>query len=504
MNLRSSPSGRRITAAERNEVLVYSTELGSWRSAALVNLLPGAPLYDVMAAPFSASNDLAADDTHAIARAIDAANARPGVIFLGQRHRITGNLPEIRNNNVAVVGRGPFDGGTILELDNGPSGFGIRATGCQYPVIADLWIVGARAYTMNLGIRISACFRARVSNVLVSRMGRGVEIDKSALVDCSRVNLADIYGPFAHYAHGDPSAFNHAVKYRDCVVGTDYPRGLVGNNRLWSPSTLYPVGAVVKANDNLYQCVVSGTSSSSGTGPSGLPTTDIATLRSLGIVDGTAEWVFAMPACPAFKMGSYAHTFELLDCGSLQFDSGLSVADDSPGQGSAPQFCRSMNFQVDHPFGSGIELSSGVAHRHHNVFVTSVLEGSAITIAANNWEFVGGEIYGSARAGFVVNSGHGLIEGMQVGSIGSAAVNTRDGCEVAPGVTDFTIANCSFGRVARSLSPNSRYGISVGAGADNYILSNNRCIGNRTGGILNTPGTSTTRLVVSNIGSVSP
>jgi hypothetical protein len=503
--MRRGPSGKLLTGLAKDDVLVWSSALREWTPAALANLMPGAPIYNVLAPPFNAANTLNGDDTNAVASAILAANAAPGVIYLGSRHRFAGDLPALANNNISVVGRGPFNGGTICQFDNGSTSPGFRATNCQYSCFANLWIVGAKAFAGSWGIRLSECFRPTVQNVVISNMGSGVDVDRCTITQLERVNLSDLYGPYGHYAHGAAGVYNHAVKYRDCTVGTSYPLSVTGVARAWTQSTLYAAGNLAIANGNIYQCLVGGTSAGSGTGPSGLPTTNISTLRTTAITDGSAQWVFAMPASPAYKMGSYAHTFEVLDCGALQFDTGLLIEDDAPGSGSVPQFCRSYNLQIDHSM-RGIRVLSGGAHRFHQLFVTSCMEGNGVEIASTidgNWEFEGGEIFGCNRAGMTIGKGDGLIQGLQIGAVSGVASNTRDCIEVGPGVTDFTIANCSLGRMYASTSPSSRYGASIAAGCDRFIVANNRAVGNLTDGFLNTPGISSTRIFNGNIGGIS-
>lgn len=501
--LRLGPSGRLLTGTE-DDTLVWVEKLRQWMPAALSNLMPGAPLYNVLAPPFNAQNSLAADDTNALALAILAANANPGVIYLGSRHRTTGALPDVLNNNVTILGRGPFNGGTILQIDSPTGVDALKATGCQYTTFANMWIAGARVLTTGSGVKFSGTYRAAVQNIVITNMGGGVEVDRCTLTELYRAHLGDLYGPFAHYAHGAGGVYNHAVKYRDSVCGTSFPLGLSGTARPWAQSTVYAVGQVVVANGNLYQCSTAGTSAASGAGPSGIPSTNPSFAHSVVIADNSCGWRFAMPASAWYKQGSYSHTFEVLDCGALQGAYGISVEDDAPGSGSAPLFLRTQNFQADHCALRGLRILAGASHRNHMLFVTSVFGGSGVEVGATvgNWEFEGGEIFGCADAGMLIGSGNGLVHGLQIGAVSGALANSRDCVEVASGVSDFTINACSLGNMA-SAAAQSRYGVSIGANADRYIVSNNRAVGNLTGGYLNTPGVSATRVFTGNLGSIT-
>lgn len=506
MSVRRGPSGPSIRASQADDALVWSGTAGDWIPSSVARLLPGAPIFDVTKPPYSALGlSLAPDDTNAIAAAITAANNAPGVVYLGKAHRVTAILPPLQNNNVIVTGRGPFNGGTIFQVDSTTAINALQVLNCQYSGFQNMWVVGSRALTSNWGLRIQGGFRCFARNMLVSSFGQGVEVDRSTLTEIDYVNLSDLYGPYAHYAHGLNGTHNHAVKYRNCVVGTAYPLSLAGQARDWAQNTLFVAGQVCKANGNFYQCLQGGTSAASGTGPSGLPTTNISTLRSIPITDGGVLWVFAMPAAACYKQGSWSHTFEVLDCGALQGDQGLLVEDDAPASGSEPLFSRSHNLQADHTYGGGVVLRAGSSHDHDKLLVISTMGGNAIEVSSGvdgDWSFDNVIVYGCSGAGMAIGRGDGTVHNARFGVVGTAQNNSRDCIEVATGVQHLTINDCTLGRVLSSGAITNRYGVSVGSGCDNYTLTGNRAYG-LTGGILNTPGTASTRVLSGNIGSVT-
>lgn len=502
--LRRGPSGKRIAGTENDQALVWNSTLKDWIPESVASLMPGAPIYDVTKPPFNTTGvSLAADDTNALAAAFQAANTTPGVVYLSKWHRVTGILPPLQNNNVIVTGRGAFNGGTILQVDVTSGVSALQVLNCQYSGFMNLWTVGARALTTGWGVRLQGTYRGIAKNLLVSSFGQGVEVDRCTLTEIQYVNLSDIYGAHNHYAHGLSGTHNHAVKYRDCNVGTSYPLTAVGQARDWAQNTLFVAGQICKANGNLYQCLQGGTSAGSGTGPSGLPTTNIATLRSTPITDGTVLWVFAMPATAAYEQGSWAHTFEVLDCGALQGDLGILVHDDAPASGSEPLFSRSHNLQVDHAYGGGVHLRAGSAHDHDKLLVISTLAGDALQVTSGvdgDWSFDNVSVFGCAGAGMTIGRGDGTVHNARFGAIGTATSNTRDCIEVAAGVQHLTVNDCTLGRVNTTAITN-RYGLSLGAGCDNYTITGNRGYG-VTGGFLNTPGAAATRVLSGNIGTV--
>ncbi len=457
---------------------------------------PGAPIYDVMAAPFNAVGNGIADDTAAINAAIAAANAVAGDIYLGLSHRITDALTPITNADIMIIGRGQFNQGSKITVDAASPINVLTFDGCRYSGIRDTWISATQAHATGYGIRVLGAFKTMIDDVTISDMGNGIEIFESVLTDIQGVSLSDLNGVEGFYCHGSSTDACHGTRLEYCTCGTQYPAATVGSGRPWTISTAYIVGNIVTNGDAIYQCTTAGTSAGSG-GPTGLGT---------GIVDGTAVWRFAMGKTIWYHHGSWAATFELIDCGGLQGDIGLLVEDDDPGVGSDPQFTRVQNFQIDHPFSRGIQLDAGASMRFNQVFITSIFNGHGIEVTSGfsgNWEFMGGEVFGCSLAGVVISAGHGLLQGMQIGACSTATSNTRDCIEVGASVSNFTITDCSAGSMIGATSPASRYGISIATGCTNYLVTGNRCIGNLTGAILNTPGTATTRVVRNNIPDVT-
>jgi hypothetical protein len=273
----------------------------------------GGPIYNV--ADFGAIGDGIADDTAAINAAIAAANATPGNIYLMQAHRITGSMTTISGNNVYVIGRGEFNGGSRIIVDSvGPIDV-FTFTG-QYGGLFRIWIVGLRVYSAGWAVTLSG-FRNRITECVISEVCFGLRALNSNGCYIEKVVTTNLWGVFMFAAFGSGGgSFNHALTFKTCMAGTSFPGAIVGNATIWAPATAYVVGNVVTRPTGIYQCIVSGTSG--GTGPTGIPSTVPATAHTTPIVDGTAQWVFAMPLFVGFLQGSFVHTFEVIDCGVLQ------------------------------------------------------------------------------------------------------------------------------------------------------------------------------------------
>jgi hypothetical protein len=498
--LRLPASGPLTRGTLNRQVLAWNAAATPprWEPDDLSGLVPGAPVYDVR--DFGAVGDGVADDTAALNAAIAAANAVPGTIYLGRVHRITAALAALTGNNIIVQGRGEFNGGSRI-VDDAVAAIDVFTLQGQYCGINDVWIVGLRVKGAGWAITLRG-FRQRVNRCVVSQICFGVRALDSNGCYVDKTICTDLYGVFMFAAFGSGGgSFNHALTFRSCIAGTNYPGAIVGFGGPWAPATAYVVGNVVVNAGGIYQCVQAGNSAGAG-GPTGIPSTDPATAHTTPIVDGTAQWVFAMPAFVGYLQGSYVHTFECIDCGVLQGLFGFSMEDGSPGVGSEPIFARFQNFQVDHTLERGIRLVAGGAARFYNTLVTSIFGGTGIQIASGfdgNFEFVGGEIFGIADAGITVARGDGSILGMQIGGVGGRVANTRDCIEVAASVVRFRINAVSAGAMFNAAVPTSRYGVSIAAGCDNYEVVGNLFVGNQTAGILNTPGRASTRVVDDNV-----
>ncbi|MCX7019661.1 MAG: glycosyl hydrolase family 28-related protein [bacterium] len=114
-------------------------------------------------------------------------------------------------------------------------------------------------------------------------------------------------------------------------------------------------------------------------------------------------------------------------------------------------------------------------------------------------------IFGNWNEGIRVVSGNPncflKVEDCYVGSNSQVSGNQWDGIVVEPNVSYFLFDGngCYNGAAGQSSTQPQRYGISIGAGCDNFIVSSNLCKPNTTGGINNQSGTGATRIVTGNL-----
>lgn len=114
---------------------------------------------------------------------------------------------------------------------------------------------------------------------------------------------------------------------------------------------------------------------------------------------------------------------------------------------------------------------------------------------------IGGEIVSCYQYGALVSGGtHHKFIGVTVSDVSQQANATYDGINIAPGVTDFTITDCDFGKMLVAGTNSMATAITVQSGAsDRYIIARNRAA---TTGVV-TPlvdaGTGTDKIVRDNV-----
>lgn len=463
---------------------------------------PGAPVYDLVR-DFGAAGNGAMDDTAPLNAAIAASVARPGVIYLPERIRTTGALSPLANNNIVLQGRGRFNCGTLWFLDLAAGQTGLTLTG-QYCGLRDVWLAGSLAAADTVALRLSG-YRCFAEGLLVTGFGGAIDVQNSVGVKVRNVVFGEMFGQWGCRVAGAGGFFTHDTFFEHCLGGQDFPLTNGGAGRgNWAQSTAYSLNDIVLANGVLWQCAVAGTSAGSGTGPSGIPTTNISFVHSTQVADGTVRWLYGMPHLSWWLHDSRAHSLSLAHCGALQGGRGLLVQDSA---GSVPTFVKTHNFATDHVYTAGIEVSSGGAIDFtQNLHISTLAPtGDAIRLGSNvhGARITNTSIFGVGGAGVVVNGATDVqLIGLDIGAVSFATANTRDGIEVSGSASRFVVQGCTAGDTS-PVASSARYGLSIAAGCDNYAVTGNVFVGNDTGGILNTPGTAATRAVTGNVGSVT-
>ncbi|MES2211305.1 MAG: glycosyl hydrolase family 28-related protein, partial [Chloroflexota bacterium] len=213
-----TPSGQPFTV-RANEGFSATYWLSRWFVHA-VHKQPdrlGRPVYDVVL-DFGAANNGVTDDLAAINLAIAAANASPGIIYLGKSHVISGALTTITGNNVVIRGRGPFNGGTSIGVTAAvaPSEV-IKITG-QYCRLEDFYLFAVTPYTSGQAVLVEGGYRTEIFRIRLEDFANGIEVKTSTLTNIIDCELADLAGTYGIWVHGTSLGQTHAT-YIEHVIG---------------------------------------------------------------------------------------------------------------------------------------------------------------------------------------------------------------------------------------------------------------------------------------------
>ena len=191
---------------------------------------------------------------------------------------------------------------------------------------------------------------------------------------------------------------------------------------------------------------------------------------------------------------------------------GLYMGATNQSVGLIPAYNQLTNVVIDSATGAGSTANAYIAVAYETTFTGC-------------W-FSGGRVSGASTAGLYINKGHALrftncqffncgADGCQLSAASSHVsfnnctfdVNSNtgtsgqyNGLAIATNTNYFQVIGCFAGGTAFNYGNKQGYGIYISGGCNNFIVANNDCTGNVTGGIYNGSGTSGTQIVSQNLG----
>ncbi len=414
-------------------------------------------------------------------------------------------------DSTSLVGNGDFNGSTLKM--SAAAAFDAVTVSAQHCRIEKLRITSDTVFTTGWAIKLAlGAYQTKIERCALHEVASGVYAHKAILTTLRDIEIANTYGPYGVLGEGASGETCEAVIITGhCPFNNAYPYTIVGNGTIWAQSTAYVTGNVVYANDSLFQCRLGGTSASSGAGPSGAPTTSTSTARTTDITDGTVTWRYAGPFNAWLVQESFCNTFDVgPEVGCISGGRGFRMLD-SVGSSSRPIIARINGTQFDHNFTNGIQLSGGQDATLIAPWVSSVLAEDGVRVNStfgngqqSSFQIVGGQVFGSAGNGLLMDAGGWDIDGLRVGNNGTLASDTYDGLRVSAGVSDWAVRGGFYGSIASGNV--QRWGIVVFAGAsDRFLISGARSIGNiRAGNVVHgiqNDGTGANAYADGNIGS---
>jgi hypothetical protein len=458
------------------------------------------PSVDLSGNPLSAGTNLA-NINAALASRAGACVYIPA----GGRVCVDGQILFTQSGSTLLGDADGFLGGSRLQQVTATPIDLIKVTGVQSCRIQGFYIDSDRVHTSGNAILLDGAFDTFIENVRIGGMANGLSHYKSVLTHVRHFQCGELFGTYGIKMRGELNADSHALNMRDLGMNVGFPFGEPnGVINGWATATSYAQGQVVFANGNYYQKSNAGTQSSagSGTGPSGIPSTDPIAARTTDITDGACRWRYLHSGSLYWLThDSYAHSF-FIDgqCGLIHGARGLQMQDAANTGSSFPQFLHvAPGLAIDHPLNVGIWLEGGAGAELHGALVTSACTWDGINIRstfARDWRIDGCKVQFCAQNGIEMLRGFGQVLNTKVVGCSGRTANTFDGIRAGNGLTDYQIVGCWSGWEVGPTATAQRYGIHNGnASNDHFNVSNNYLRGNTTGGLNNPAGTSANRRV---------
>jgi len=469
---------------------------------------------------FGLVGDDSTNNDTAIASMITAINSSGESVFFPRGiYRFNSVWPDITGDNLILYGEGKGTGGypgpssssygTVFR-HNGTSGDSITLNGTRNVQIKDILFWPVKHKTSGFEIKVGN----RSTDTFIEKCDFWYPYSAVDANTAVFVNIKDcyIFDPFSHSIraigantdgqHLEGLYLNNVISYNSGPAGSEPEFGSSWQG--WAASTAYTVGTCIAVNSYIFQCVYAGTSASSGSGPT-LPSYTNSTDRTtVYVTDGTARWIWLGTMNVAgLLIDSCSYHVDVMNCKFLTSWNAVRITDSINAAGSISKYIHLHNLESDHCYQDVIYIAAGEIITIDKCQLEASPVGRGIYIYSTCKGVVdisGNYIYAMSAEGIKVESGpkYISIRGNKIGGNGKYSSNTLSGINIGASTTDFQIVYNRCGPVYDS-GGTQKYGIEIATGANNYVVTGNNTLGNGTGGILNTPGTSATKVVTNNI-----
>lgn len=443
------------------------------------------------AADYGAAGNGTTDDTVAVQACIADAAAVGGTAQLMRYHRITAGLTIPSGIVLRGMGNGLVGAATHLIQDTGATAIDLItvSAGSQNCIIKNLYIRSNAVHTTGVAINLDGTYDSRIEHVTIADMCNGLRV-KGTHTTVENYQCGNIYGTYGIWFIGAAGSNSHSLQTINVGCNVPHPLADTANpGRDWATGLTIATGDVVYANGNLYQASQGGTTAGSGSGPSGIPTTNPNTARTTDITDNTVKWRYVCSASLWwYRHDSYAYSWNIVGRNQLlNGHRGIWMGDSVSDGSSAPLFMYAgKGLEIDHPYQAGVYLQAGAGANFTSAWISSVFQWNGFLVASTftrEWAFTDCEVYGCAEDGIAVGAGQGRIVGGRTANCGSRLSNSYDGIRVDAGVSNVSIIGVHSGAVGAG-GDQMRYGVNLKAGAgDNITVIGCTLPGNLTGGI---------------------
>ena len=440
------------------------------------------------------------DDTAAIQAAINAVTAAGGVARLtpGKVYRYT--ALSIIGNGAILEGGGEYGAGALRCTAT--SGVTITITG-QYSGLRNICLQGSQPFggtapSSGFAVKVLNSYHAILDGVRCEYHCNGVLIAGSTETRLTKIEMRYLFGTNGVQWY-TPSGSGGSYGGTIVDFTADNPYSAAGTPKLWATSTAFNLNDIVYTNNGIYQCVVAGTSASSGTGPNA-PVSFTAQ-----ITDGTAKWRFVSGNMTWIEQNSNSYSIRLSGIAAIDGRIAFAMRDNDNTGSSFPMWSFLWDFEADHSHYAGVSLEAGQGCQIDGSWIGSQIAGPAVGGNGTGVQTTGtwqGEcsvmqtrIFGCAGTGILNGAGiENVFAFNNIAACGQATTNTYNGITVGAGVSRFKIIGNTIGKLVSGTGSQYAGILVIGGASDYYVITGNVSIGLADG------GTGTNKVVGQNIG----
>lgn len=453
-------------------------------------------VYDVRA--FGAVGDGTTNDTTARDAAVAACiGGGGGMVYYGPGTYSVDNHTVSNAAGVRIVGAG--SGKTIIKARQ--TGQIVTFSGCTECSIEDIAIERRDSLFQTAGgyalAFVGGCLKCSTKDIRISYATAGILVQRSYYTHLRGRTLVD------HLTAGGGSAALRFVGENGVGLATKcdvdwlaYDFTSYSNAthtvKTYAATTAYSLGDIVFVNDRYWECTTAGTSGSSTSWATNIPGSDGPTAYTTGVTDGTVTWKFLIGNSFIVSHDFGAHDLDIrrFDCVgpcTLATQMWRSTGTDTPSG------LKIQSGRIEGTISNAVVLDRGSRVRLA-LDIVRTWSGRGLSINTN----FGGDVDVSGRIekadtnGVTCDSGGVNLHDLIVTDCSRAGSGVHAGILVQA-VNDVRVSNCKSSGSLQS------YGLTIAAGADQFVILGNYFLGNATGGINNGAGTSATKVVANNI-----
>lgn len=450
---------------------------------------------------YGATGDGVTDDTAFIQNAI---NANPGrtIFFPSGTYKITAIT--VSSRSTTLLGEGHYLDGTVIVSTETTTN-AVTFSGAQHSGIKNMLFNPSVIKTAGAAIYFTNnCYECFVNDVRIDYHYNGIVISSSTGTTVDNCQVRYLLGNHGILFSGTAAIPSYRAVVSNLDADNPYTKPFTSVAEAWVPSKAYNVGDTVYVSGNIWQCSKAGTTSANP--PSGYPGTKAPEVFSTPVSDGSAEWLFCSTQSLAWlQQDSYAYSLVVDGSAVLSGAYGYRMTNSGGTFASRPVWLFAWDLECDHNFFAGVLAEAGEGVNLTSCWISSSLAGNGINAAPafkGELAVIGTRVFGNRQHGILIQNGPKscIISDCFINFNGVYDINTYHGISIGAGASEFIISNNIIGELSGAVGNSQGYGVFIAPGASNdFIVQGNFFKSNGLGPIAD-GATGTRKYITRNVG----